>query len=72
MINIIDDDIRIRDLCDDDYLLMYKWLTDDSVLEFYGGRDKNYTCESLKNHYNDKINKGISCVIIEYQGKPIG
>lgn len=72
MINIIDDDIRIRDLCDDDYLLMYKWLTDDRVLEFYGGRDKNYTYESLKNHYNDKINKGISCVIIEYQGKPIG
>ena len=27
---------------------MLKWLTDERVLEFYGGRDKKYTLESLK------------------------
>ena len=29
-------------LIDDDFPLMLKWLTDERVLEFYGGRDKKY------------------------------
>ncbi len=47
--NIVENEICIRTLIDDDFPLMLKWLTDERVLEFYGGRDKKYTLESLKN-----------------------
>lgn len=43
MIDIKKDDIRIRTLTENDYELLYKWLTDERLLEFYGGRDKKYT-----------------------------
>ena len=48
--NIVENEICIRTLIDDDFPLMLKWLTDERVLEFYGGRDKKYT-ESLKTLY---------------------
>ena len=38
---IVQDKIRIRTLTNDDFPLMLKWYTDDRVLEFYVGRDKN-------------------------------
>ena len=38
--NIVENEICIRTLIDDDFPLMLKWLTDERVLEFYGGRDK--------------------------------
>ena len=40
--NIVENEICIRTLIDDDFPLMLKWLTDERVLEFYGGRDKKY------------------------------
>ena len=46
--DIVQDRLRIRKLKNDDFPLMLKWLTDERVLEFYGGRDKKYTLESLK------------------------
>lgn len=64
---------RMRDV-DSDYALMLKWLTDDRVLEYYGGRDKKYTMESIKQKYSPRIlgkESAIPC-IIEYQEKPIG
>ena len=51
---IVQDKIRIRTLTNDDFPLMLKWLTDDRVLEFYGGRDKKYTLESL-NDADDEV-----------------
>ena len=51
--NIVENEICIRTLIDDDFPLMLKWLTDERVLEFYGGRDKKYTLESLKKHYTE-------------------
>ena len=39
--NIVENEICIRTLIDDDFPLMLKWLTDERVLEFYGGREKN-------------------------------
>ena len=41
--NIVENEICIRTLIDDDFPLMLKWLTDERVLEFYGGRDKKYS-----------------------------
>ena len=45
--NIVENEICIRTLIDDDFPLMLKWLTDERVLEFYGGRDKKYTLKTL-------------------------
>ena len=53
MIDIKNENIRIRTLRDEDFTIMFKWLTDERVLEFYGGRDKKYTMESLKEHYTE-------------------
>ena len=72
MINIMRDNIRIRTLTEEDYSHLYKWLTDERVLMFYGGRDKQYTLESIKNHYSEKWQEEVNRVIIEYQNKPIG
>lgn len=72
MIDIINDDIRIRTLNDNDFPLLLKWLTDERVLEFYEGRDKKYTLEEIKKHFSEKWEDEVFRVIFEYQGKPIG
>lgn len=63
--NIVENEICIRTLIDDDFPLMLKWLTDERVLEFYGGRDKKYTLESLKKHYTEPWEDEVFRVIIE-------
>lgn len=70
--DIVNDNIRIRILTDEDFSIMLKWLTDDRILEFYGGRDKKYTLESLKEHYTKPWKDEVIRVIIEYNGQPIG
>lgn len=70
--NIIEDKIRIRDLNEKDFSYLYKWLTDERVLAFYGGRDKKYTLETVKEHYTETWKEEVIRVIIEYQEKPIG
>ena len=40
--NITKGTIHIRPMRDDDLPVMLKWLTDERVLEFYGGRDLHY------------------------------
>lgn len=72
MINIIKQNIRIRELTDNDFSLMFKWLTDKRVLEFYGGRDKKYNIELIKEHYTEKWKDEVIRVIIEYDSIPIG
>ena len=51
MIDITDKDIRIRTLNENDFPLLLKWLSDERVLEFYEGRDKKYTLEEIKKHF---------------------
>ncbi|WP_283802108.1 aminoglycoside O-phosphotransferase APH(2'')-Ia [Campylobacter coli] len=70
--NIVENEICIRTLIDDDFPLMLKWLTDERVLEFYGGRDKKYTLESLKKDYTEPWEDEVFRVIIEYNNVPIG
>ena len=72
MINIIKQNIKIRELTNNDFSLMLKWLTDKRVLEFYGGRDKKYTFESIKEHYTEQWKDEVIRVIIEYNSIPIG
>ena len=66
------EDIRIRDFCENDLSLMLKWLTDERVLEFYGGRDLNYTPMSLKEHYEKDFETEGFRVILEYVNRPVG
>ena len=61
----------IRDFADSDLPLMYKWLTDDRVLEYYEGRDVRFTMDTLADHYHEEIPDGFR-VIIEYRNVPIG
>ena len=64
-------EIQIRDFAESDLPLMLKWLTDDRVLEYYEGRDTQYTMDLLAEHYCEEISDGFR-VIIEYEGVPVG
>ena len=64
-------DILIRDFDESDLPLMLRWLTDERVLEYYEGRDADYTEETLAEDYLDELPDGFR-VIIEYRGEPIG
>ena len=70
--DIVNDNLRIRTLTEKDFPLMLKWLTDDRVLQFYGGRDKKHTLETLKEHNTEPWEDEVIRVIIEYNGQPIG
>lgn len=72
MIDLRNGNVRVRDLTDNDFKLMLKQLTDERVLEFYGGRDKKYTLESITEHYSEKWKSEIIRAIIEFDGIPIG
>jgi FMN-dependent NADH-azoreductase/GNAT superfamily N-acetyltransferase len=63
--------ILIRDFSESDLPLMLKWLTDERVLEYYEGRDANYTPETLAEDYLGELPGGFR-VIFEYEGAPIG
>ena len=65
-------DVSVRLLEESDYSLLLKWLTDKQVLEFYGGRDLNYTMETLIEHYTEQFEDDGFRVIIEYKNNPIG
>ena len=41
------DEITIRDFTETDLPLMFKWLTDKRVLEYYEGRDVRFTMDTL-------------------------
>lgn len=70
--NIVDGNLKIRLLANEDLNLIFKWLTDKKVLEFYGGRDKNYTFEKIKEKYTEPWEDEVIRVIIEYDNIPIG
>ena len=72
MIDIKKENIRIRELTEEDFPLILKWLTDEKVLEYYGGRDKKYTLETIQKHYTEKWESEVIRVIIEYNNIPIG
>lgn len=72
MIDITNENIRIRTLTDGDFPLLLEWLSNENVLEFYGGRDKKYTLEDIEEHYSETWNNEIFRVIIEYNGIPVG
>ena len=56
MIDIKKDDLRIRSLTKKDLPILLKWLTDDRVLQFYGGRDQNFTEQDIIREYYEEDN----------------
>lgn len=70
------DDIAIRLMQDDmqDYQRMAKWLTDATVLEFYGGRDNPYPLAKVLEEYRPKVlaEDDITPCLILYQTDAIG
>ncbi len=77
MMNILHSgDISIRLMRDDDadYEQMLKWLSDEKIAEFYGGRDMKRSLESVKELYGPRIAGTVTVTpcFIEYQSQPIG
>jgi aminoglycoside 6'-N-acetyltransferase len=58
----------------DDYRLMTKWLTDEHVLEFYGGRDNLSSLEKIIETYKPMVigDEAITSLLVYYSNIPIG
>ena len=69
---LTDGNVTIRTMVEQDFPLLLKWLTDPRVLRFYGGRDTNYTPETLAAHYSEAFESDGFRTIIEYRQQPIG
>ena len=69
---IIFENFKIRELTEKDFSFMFSWLTDERVLEFYGGRDLHYSFDTLKEHYEEPFEEDGFRVILEYNNLPIG
>ena len=59
-------DINIRPLEEKDFPLMLKWLTDERVLRYYGGRDLKYTLDptpyvDVRLEQDYKNGRGLDC-----------
>jgi aminoglycoside 6'-N-acetyltransferase len=70
------DEISIRLMHDDmhDYELMWKWLSDEKVLEYYEGRDNPFSLERVLEEYQPVVrgeDVAVAC-IFSYQNQPIG
>ena len=70
-VKIEKDEITIRDFTETDLSLMFQWLTDQRVLEYYEGRDVKFTMDTSSAHFLEAIPDGFR-MIIEYQKSPIG
>lgn len=63
-------DITIRNLNQFDKKYLNKWLSNQTILEYYGGRDSSYNEKTINEKFyviSDKTRR-----IIEYLGEPIG
>lgn len=70
------EDIQIRRMqdTDTDYQLMLQWLSKDSLLKYYEGRDKKFDLEKIKKKYSPRV-LGLENVlpfIFSLNGNPIG
>ncbi|QSJ14191.1 acetyltransferase [Nostoc sp. UHCC 0702] len=66
--------IRLMQDNTDDYQLMAKWLTDETVLEFYEGRDNSFDLERIIENYQPLVigkDPAIPCLVY-YHNIPIG
>ncbi|WP_411334499.1 GNAT family N-acetyltransferase [Metabacillus indicus] len=65
------ENLKVRKLEDGDNVLLAKWLSDPSVLEFYEGRDNPFDLNKVKEIFYATDDEEVKC-IVEYEGKVIG
>ncbi|WHY75238.1 GNAT family N-acetyltransferase [Neobacillus sp. WH10] len=63
--------IKVRQLQQEDKLLLVKWLSNPAVLEYYEGRDNPFDLDKVNKKFYDRDNEVIRC-IFEYEEKEIG
>jgi aminoglycoside 6'-N-acetyltransferase len=72
----VDGELSYRLMRDDpdDYAAMSRWLNDDRVLEWFGGRDRPRSLESITEKYRSRILHGGPTVstLLLLDGRPIG
>ncbi|WGV28820.1 GNAT family N-acetyltransferase [Halotia branconii] len=73
---IIKDEITVRIMQDkiEDYQLMAKWLTDETVLQFYEGKDNPFPLDKIIENYKPMVMRDdpvIPCLVY-YHNFPIG
>lgn len=61
----------VRELEKRDNLLLVKWLSDLSVLEFYEGRDNPFDLEKVNKTFYERENSLVRC-IVEFENVEIG
>lgn len=71
MIDIRKEELRVRSLIPKDLPSLVKWLTDDRVLEFYGGRDQNLNELDIIREYYEEDNEIATRLIVECNDIPI-
>ena len=64
-------DLKVRILEDEDNVLLAKWLSDPSVLEFYEGRDNPFDLDKVNKVFYATEDEEVKC-IVEYDGNGIG
>lgn len=63
--------LSIRPLQQGDEVFLLKWLTDDQVLEYYEGRDQNFTEDRIVQKFFQE-DPSIARSFIKYNNQPIG
>ena len=72
MVDIRKEELRVRSLLPKDLPFLKKWLTDDRVLEFYGGRDQKLNELDIIREYYEEDNEIATRLIVECNDIPIG
>ena len=63
--------LKVRKLEKKDNILLVKWLSDPSVLEFYEGRDNPFDLDKVNKVFYSSEDDEVRC-IVEYDNKAIG
>jgi aminoglycoside 6'-N-acetyltransferase len=63
--------LKVRKLEKKDNVLLAKWLSDPSVLEFYEGRDNPFDLDKVNEVFYAPEDEEVKC-IVEYEGNEIG
>jgi aminoglycoside 6'-N-acetyltransferase len=63
--------LQVRKLEEEDNILLAKWLSDPSVLEFYEGRDNPFDLDKVNEVFYAPEDEEVKC-IVKYDGNEIG
>lgn len=64
--------LLVRELDEEDVVLMANWLSDPRVLEYYEGRDRPHDVARVQEKYLGPPKSATTCCIVEWDGAAIG